>query len=74
MPPARPNELDRGISPRFAITVLNDATNGISATELNVGGDRIRIAEMVGGTAEDILLPKPEAQDAATLTFRIGKK
>jgi len=34
----------------FSVTVLNDATYGISAAELDCGADRLGIAERVGGS------------------------
>ena len=37
-------------APGFLVTVLNDATAGVAATEVNTGGDRIDVAEFHGGT------------------------
>lgn len=74
-PPATPAELSRGFTPSMMITVLNDATRGISAAELDTGGDAILLAQRLGdATSAAILLPPPDSQDAATLTFRIGKR
>ncbi len=38
-------------APRFAILVLNDASDGIAAAALDVGADRIDVAETIGGEA-----------------------
>lgn len=38
-------------TPGIRLTVLNDATGGITPTELNSGSDRVDVAEHVGGTA-----------------------
>lgn len=38
------------LTPVFIVHVANDATEGISSDELNVGGDRIELAVRVGET------------------------
>lgn len=40
---------DEQIVPEFEVRVANDSTTGISSTELNTGGDRIKLAVKVGG-------------------------
>jgi len=42
---------DEQIVPEFEVRVANDATTGISSTELNTGGDKIKLAARVGETA-----------------------
>lgn len=46
------------VVPVFEVHVVNNAVNGISATEVNRGGDRIEIAERVGQEP----LPRPITQ------------
>lgn len=41
----------RAAAPGMTAIVLNDAADGIAATEINTGGDRIDLAERVGGIA-----------------------
>ena len=38
-------------TPGFELTVLNDATHGVAAGELDSGGDVIEVAEQPGGAA-----------------------
>ena len=73
-PPETAAELARGLMPSIEITVRNDSTHGISSAELNTGGDAIRVAEMIGGAAIDMLLNAPAKQSAAWLVFRLGAK
>lgn len=40
------------ILPELEIRVANDATTGISGSEIDTGGDQIEVAFKVGGTAE----------------------
>jgi len=41
---------DEQIVPEFEVRVANSATTGISSSELNTGGDMIRLAARVGET------------------------
>ena len=43
---------DEQIVPEFEVRVSNDATTGISSSELNTGGDMIKLAVRIGQTAE----------------------
>jgi hypothetical protein len=74
-PLATPQELRSEKVPALHITVQNSATTGISSAELDTGGDRIALKLKLGDTADtDILLTALDSQDAAVLTFRIGKR
>lgn len=74
-PPATPEELRTEKVPSLLITVQNSATTGIAAAELDTGGDRIALKLRLGDAKDtDILLGPPDTQDAAVLTFRIGKR
>lgn len=42
---------DEQIIPEFEVRVANSATTGISSSELNTGGDMIKLAARVGETA-----------------------
>lgn len=44
-------EPDQQIIPEFEVRVANDATTGISSSELNTGGDQISLAVRIGETA-----------------------
>src|SRR5688572_23603326 len=39
-------------APSFIITVTNDATSGISSSEVDYGGDTITVAQRIGGVAK----------------------
>jgi hypothetical protein len=75
-PPATPDELQRGITPSLEIVVKNTTTRGIALSELDTGGDAIVLKIRLGGAdaAEPLMLPEPAMQDAASITFRIGKR
>jgi len=45
------DELGHGQAAAPELRVLNDATDGIDATELDLGADSIDVAERVGGAA-----------------------
>ena len=42
---------DEQIVPEFEVRVANNAATGISSTELNTGGDKLKFAARVGETA-----------------------
>ena len=42
---------DEQIVPEFEVRVANDAVTGISSSELNTGGDQIKLAVRIGETA-----------------------
>ena len=42
---------DEQIVPEFEVRVANNSTTGISSSELNTGGDKIKLAVRIGETA-----------------------
>lgn len=59
------------MAPFAEISVLNDAADGISATEFNSAAARITIAERIGGTAVDRKLRIISDHDAAALCLEV---
>jgi hypothetical protein len=59
-------------SDRIEITVLNDATLGISRAEINGGADTLDIARAVGGAAATRALGKPTEEDADWLKLPVN--
>ena len=57
--------------PVIRLTVLNDATKGITPAELDLGADRISVAEKIGGTAISRNISQIAAQDAEFLTIEV---
>lgn len=48
---AAPAETEQA-GPSLVVTVLDNSTTGISATEIDDGGDEVSVALVAGGTAE----------------------
>lgn len=69
-----PERVDAGrvYRPRLELSVRNDATYGIAATESYIGGE-ISVAVRRGGTAERIVIgrPNPSHQDAGMLYIEL---
>ena len=61
----------QGMAPGMTISVLNDASAGIDAANLDVGADRIEAAERVGGTATARGIQRVISQDADWLTLAV---
>lgn len=55
------------VSPVFQIHVANDATDGISSTELDLGGDQIEFPVRDGKTAEKRTITQLLIQDPGVL-------
>lgn len=53
------------------VAVLNDALLGIDAVTMDVGSDRIELAERVGGTAKTRGIQRIVSQDADFLTLAV---
>jgi len=66
-----PEPFGQGQAPGFAVTVLNDATDGIPAATLDVGADRIDVAERVGGTPSPRGVQRIASQDADWLVLDV---
>ena len=58
-------------TPRFELTVLNDATSGIAAVTLDTGGDQIDVAERAGGTARRRHITEIIEQDDEMLKVQV---
>ena len=65
------DELGHGQAAAPEIRVLNDATDGIDATELDLGADTIDVAERVGGTAAARRFNRIIGQDSEWLAFTV---
>lgn len=73
--PATPEEFADGKIDILQVTLLNNATTGISLALFDKGRHKLRIKRRSGvSDTEDYPPGAPFAQDAATLTFRIGQK
>lgn len=70
-PPEQIVEVQRGIAPLLTISVANHATNGISAAELDTGGDRVKLALRCGGKPELRTISKLVDHDSAMLTIEV---
>jgi len=53
-----------GHSQRLEILVVNDATDGIAATEVDTGGDMVTVARRIGEAAQDRPIKKIVNQDS----------
>lgn len=67
------------VRPAITIEVLNRATasgtdgyGGISSAEVNTGGDKVTVAEHIGGTARAMAVLGIVDQDEAMLTLELG--
>jgi hypothetical protein len=61
----------QGQAPGIQIAVLNDASVGIDAATLDVGTDRIEVAERIGGTAKARGIQRIISQDVDFLTLAV---
>jgi hypothetical protein len=61
-----------GTTERFLFSTPNSATAGISAVELNTGGDKIRVENPKTGTVQDWRINGIEKIDAGRLLLQIG--
>jgi hypothetical protein len=60
-----------GQAPVKAIGVINSDTSGISGAELDIGGDRVDIADKVGGTAQTRPIVEQLTADSGMLRLRV---
>jgi hypothetical protein len=60
---------DETIMTEFEVRVANDATTGISSTELDTGGDRIELAARVGETPTQRTIQYLTEQDEGMLVL-----
>lgn len=66
-----PEQADQEISRRIEIWVENNVTRGIVDTELDMGGDTITVADVLGETAEKHVIVQILEQDAAMLKLQL---
>jgi hypothetical protein len=57
------------VLPRFEVHVANDATNGISSTEIDTGGDQLEFPARDGKAAERRAILKITTQDNGMLVL-----
>lgn len=70
----QPDELEGagfGHSPLTTLFVANDNTTGISADEIDTGGDMIEYAVRIGESVEDRRITKIVQQDAGMLELEL---
>lgn len=73
-PPAKSDSMGQIITPMALVHVRNDATYGIAASEVDVGGDTITLAMRPGATAVAHQIQWADGSpqiDAGMLTFEI---
>jgi hypothetical protein len=64
--------LDNAAIMSATITVRNDSTTGISATEIDTGGDRIDYQVRDGATATTRSITRVIDTNGSTITFEVG--
>lgn len=70
----QPADLDgapHGQAPRLTIAVANDATTGISSSEVDTGGDEVKLARRIGETAINRRITKLLSQDAGMIELEL---
>jgi hypothetical protein len=63
--------MPQGHGPAMTISVLNHAANGITAVEVDTGGDVIVMPTRVGATAQSRRIIKIAAQDEGMITLEV---
>jgi len=58
-------------TPAMRVTVLDDETDGITAVEIDTGGDRIDVAERIGGAATSRHIQRIAEQDGEFVTVEV---
>ena len=66
-----PQTFMQGVAAGMRINVLNDAALGIDAAAMNVGADRIDVAERIGGPVKSRAIQRPISQDADFLVLAV---
>ncbi len=61
----------QGMAPGITAAVLNDASAGIDAATLDVGTDRLEVAERIGGEAKARGIQRIISQDADWLVLAV---
>lgn len=58
-------------TPSIRVTAANDARDGIAASELDTGGDRVRVAVRVGGTPQDLEIARLAYHDEGAVVVEL---
>lgn len=64
--------LPHGTGPHLTIDVYNDSSTGISAAELDTGGDKVNLAVRWGDTPQDRVISKLAGQDAGFIRLEVN--
>lgn len=70
----QPTALDavpHGTAPLLTIQVLNDATDGISSSEINIGRDKVEVSERIGQAAQQHRFTKILSQDLGMMKLEV---
>lgn len=62
----------RSVTPATTVTVRNSSTAGISSSELKVRGDKIAVAERIGGTSVQRLITRVLSEDAGFMKLELA--
>jgi hypothetical protein len=73
-PRARTRESGELFQPRCEVTVINNATTGVDASQTTMVGGAFSVAVTLGRTAESLVIRQGDlvGQDAGLLTFAFG--
>lgn len=67
------NEQAEGaVVPSLFVTVRNSSTTGISSAEVNTGGDKVRLAQRIGGETKDCPIIEVVSQDPGMMKLRLS--
>ena len=66
-----PSETGDGVAMAIVVRVVDDSTEGISATEIDDGRDEVSIATITGGTAERRQITRVEADANGLVRFMV---
>jgi len=71
VPRAVPEQSFESISRHIEIVVANNATSGISASELDLGGDTVLVTDRLGKSSESHQIIQLQSQDEAVLQLEL---
>jgi len=70
----RPETVDgapHGSAPLLIIEVANDSTTGISSDEIDLGGDKVKLAVRIGKTTQQRVIRKILSQDEGMMKLEL---
>jgi hypothetical protein len=70
--PEGDEQLQGTITPSLFVTVRNSNSIGISSAEVNTGGDKVRLAQRVGGATKDCPIIEVVSQDPGMMKLRLS--